>query len=205
MKIVTILKLGGIYKEKHVCWLQRQIKEPIICITDSLKPMENVTSIPLKYDWPGWWSKMEMFRPDLAFDKFLYTDLDQVFLDGVPQKYKDLKQTTVLKDICREPKPTMNSGLMFINGTDSVPIWKDFMQDPIQAMKTFLKQGDQGFIDLHLNRAQRWQTLFPGEIVSYKTEVQFYNHPKLRGKEKIIVFHGQPKPWDIQLYWIPKL
>lgn len=203
--ILTVLRTGGGYSEKHVTWLQKQLKQPIFCLTDSIVPMENVTTIPMQYIWPGWWSKMEMFRPDLGLATFLYTDLDQVFLNGVPQKYLELTKTTVLSDVSRKPRPTMNSGLMFIVRSECDKLWEDWTQYPKKHMTVFDKEGDQGFINTHLNYCQRWQTLFPKEIVSYKTDVQHYNTYKLTGKEKVILFHGKPKPWEITAYWNPKL
>lgn len=32
--------------------------------------------IELKHDWPGWWTKMELHRPDLPCGRTLYLDLD---------------------------------------------------------------------------------------------------------------------------------
>ena len=40
--------------------------------------------VPLKHDWPGWWSKIELFRPDLPIEgRIVYFDLDTLLLPGV--------------------------------------------------------------------------------------------------------------------------
>jgi hypothetical protein len=208
---LTVLRTGGEYAEKHVEWLQRQVKIPILCLTDSKQLMKNVTSIPLKYNWPSWWCKMEMFRPDVLERKnILYADLDTVFLDGIPEHYKTLDKTVVLADISkprpdRPPKPIMNSGLMFLTGYEDRNIWGHFKPNAQDVMPKFVGAGDQGYIDTFLRPAARWQTLYPDEIKSYKTHIQGNG---LSGKERVIVFHGQPRPWDPKLSynkWIPTL
>src|SRR5665213_2652876 len=114
-QFVTVLKTGGEYSTKHVTWLQRQVNIPIICLTDSTDKMENVTSIPLKYNFPKWWSKLEMFRPDIGLDDFLYSDLDAVFTHGLPEKYTTLKQNVVLACPCLKFKPSIYLSLIHIS------------------------------------------------------------------------------------------
>lgn len=201
-KVLTILRLGGDYKEKHVEWLQKQISLPIICLTDSKIPMTNVTSIPLAHNWQGWWSKLEMFRPDLDIGNFLYTDLDTVFLQGIPEEYKQLKNTVVLADISRTPRDRMNSGLMFIHEKSKRDIWKGFVGNPESIMSSYRAGGDQAYLNGFLHHAKKWQTLFPGHVVSYKTHV---HREGFKGTEKIVVFHGKPRPWEVVERWIPKL
>ena len=211
-KFVTVLKTGGEYAEKHVEWLQRQVRIPIYCITDSKIPMHNVTSLPMQYDWPGWWSKMAMFNPSHGLGRFLYSDLDTVFLDGIPEHYQNLKNTVVLADVSkersgREPKPIMNSGLMYLSGEENEKIWRGFKTHAQDKMAQYHAKGDQGYIDEHLRGAERWQKKFPGEVLSYKSNVSL-NGYKLTGKERVIVFHGKPRPWDHECSfnkWIPTL
>lgn len=200
LPVVTVLKTGGEYNESHVEWLRRQIGQPLICLTDSLKPMTGVISIPLKYNWRGWWSKMEMFRPDIKLGNFLYTDLDAVFLDGVPKQYRTLEKTHVLSDMYGQEH--INSGLMFLMAEDRAAIWKGFINEPEVIIEHF-KGGDQEFIDGYLRKAARWQDSFRGEVVSYKANVL---RGGFRGIERVVCFHGQPRPWDVKNeLWIPRL
>jgi hypothetical protein len=46
------------------------------CLTNDMKADVPVEKIPLRYNWPGWWSKMELHRPDLPEGLTLYLDLD---------------------------------------------------------------------------------------------------------------------------------
>jgi hypothetical protein len=78
---MTVLRGGGEYSPEHVQAIQRQVAKwapagtEFYCLTDTDVP--GVECIPLVHDWPGWWSKLEMFR--LGGD-FLYTDLDNVIV-----------------------------------------------------------------------------------------------------------------------------
>jgi hypothetical protein len=48
------------------------------CLTnvDKTEFPEYVTPIPLLHNFPGWWSKIELHRPDLPAGRTLYMDLD---------------------------------------------------------------------------------------------------------------------------------
>ncbi len=46
------------------------------CLTNDLNSKIPAIKIPLKHDWPGWWAKMELHRPDLPKGRTLYLDLD---------------------------------------------------------------------------------------------------------------------------------
>ncbi len=204
--IITVLKTGGEYNENHVEWLQRQIGRTIICITDSTKPMKNVITEPMKYNWPKWWAKMEIFHPDVYHGDFLYTDLDTVFLKGCPEW--DLMHTTVLADMYGQDH--MNSGLMYIKHGDKFAIWREWLRNPDAWMKKY--HGDQDFLNQYWNDKPRLQDIKPLKVVSYKADI--LKESISTGKRldrgdlstaNIVVFHGQPRPWDVNHVWIPKL
>lgn len=204
--IVTVLKCGGEFNEGHVEWLQRQVCHPIICLTDSKRPMKDVVSIPLKHNWPGWWSKLEMFRSDQALGNFLYVDLDTVFLNGIPWDFLDLTDTHVLSDLYGHP--WMASGLMFLHHSARAAVWNAFISDPDKAMRECGSGGDQIFISRFLNSAKRFQEVFPRRIVSYKAGVLKNRFRKLNAAStnaQVVCFHGNPRPWDVNEPWIPKL
>ncbi len=201
MNIVTVLKTGGEFHENHVEWLQRQIGFPIICLTNSIQPMNNVRSVKLKHNLNGWWSKIEMFRDDLYLGNFLYVDLDTVFLKGFPKWLFKLNETHVLKDMLGGDH--MNSGLMFLMEKDRAGIFKDFMADKDGYINTLT--GDQDYLARFLGNSKRFQVSFPRKIISYKADV-LGQKPQGGGltSADIICFHGKPRPWDCQECWVPK-
>ncbi len=42
-----------------------------------------IKRISLKHNWPGWWSKVELHRPDLPKGRTLYLDLDTHIVDNL--------------------------------------------------------------------------------------------------------------------------
>ena len=73
----TVLKSGGEYKPGHVLRVQDMLDKYVDCparfVCYSDVEIEGVTVRPLLHDWPGWWSKIEIFRE--VEDSF-YIDLD---------------------------------------------------------------------------------------------------------------------------------
>lgn len=196
MNLLTVLKTGGEYTERHVAWLRGQVYQNIFCITDSTQEMQGVISIPMRYNWPGWWAKMEMFNPIISGD-FLYCDLDTVFLDGVPEW--NLHETTVLSDMYGQKH--INSGLMYMTHKDRCDIWRHWITSPDEHI-AYTPGGDQFLLDKYWRDKPRFQTLFPGEAVSYKADIQ---QRGFDGREKVVVFHGQPRPWGCGESWVKPL
>ncbi len=188
--IVCVMKSGGSYNFEHVNSLYRQLyrfdlhnhaPDGMLCQT-----------LPLKTNWPGWWSKMEMFAPYNFLGDFLYIDLDSTFIRD-PSMYLCLDETVVLRDFYK-PLRNIGSGLMFVKREDCYEVWEAFRRDPETHMKQHKGGGDQMFIDKFFAKKTSWQDKFPNEIVSYKVHCQTNGVPP---SAKIVCFHGIPKPWDI--------
>lgn len=193
---VCVLRSGGEYKPRHVQWLANQVPG-LVCLSDI--PVPGVDTIPLESDWPAWWSKIELFRPDIPGD-LLYLDLDTVVL-GDLEPFEDVGTTTMLSDFYRPDLPA--SGLMYIAEADKQLVWDAFCADPCGHMRrcrTRRKWGDQGFLSEVLP-AQRWQDVLPGAVVSFKVDCRSGLPPDA----KIVCFHGSPRPWDARAKWIPRL
>jgi hypothetical protein len=81
LSVACVLKSGGIYDHFHVKRLQmhvaRHLRIPyrFVCLTD-VKIDEFTETVPLIHGWPGWWAKIELFRPDALSGRVLYLDLD---------------------------------------------------------------------------------------------------------------------------------
>lgn len=213
--IATVLRSGGDYKPEHVQWLHKQLPKCFdsVCFSDVVIP--GVTTIPLMHNWPGWWSKLELFRPDITSDIF-YLDLDTVITGDINQLIETAAgKSTVLCDFYHERTSMIGSGLMYISNSDKAAIWADFTSNPAQHMaccKTLEKWGDQGYLQHFLGHVQRWQHIAPSQVVSYKKDVASRgSYPKAIGNgqvpstAKIVCFHGNPRPWQIKANWIPSV
>jgi hypothetical protein len=176
-----------------VQWLARQIPG-IVCLSDV--KVDGVQTSPLKHNWPGWWSKLELFS-DIIVGDVLYFDLDTVIVGDIGKL--NVGKTTLLSDFYRPH--LLASGLMYIRQEDKAAIWKAFCVNPQLHMvkhKRFPLIGDQGFLNGRI-KAQRWQDVLPGAVVSYKAHCR---HGLPEGAS-VVCFHGKPRPWQIKRDWIP--
>lgn len=197
MRVVTVLRSGGDYKPLHVQVLKRQIEEQapfahFQCLSDARVP--GVETIPLLHNWPNWWSKLELFRPDLPGD-FLFMDLDTVVV-GPLDDIERVQDLTLLRDFYRDGKKLkegLGSGLMYLPAAARSVVWDGWMANPTFNMRLYCR-GDQHLLEhFYLNKAKRWQDLVPGQVCSWKVHCQHGVPPEAR----VIAFHGQPRPWHV--------
>ena len=115
--IACVFRAGGDYTLDHVDLLKKQVPG-LVCFG---------VDIPFLYDWPGWWGKMELFRPDIEKD-ILFFDLDTV-ITGDIKHYKSLTESHFLADFYK-PDESIGSGMMFIRHVDKARVWNDWISAP---------------------------------------------------------------------------
>lgn len=181
MKVACVLKKSTEYDVDYVDRLRdglcRQLKE-----------FEFTTIIGSQ--WPGWWSKMELFRPSVKGD-LLYFDLDTVIVGPIDDLFTG--KLTMLSDF--NNLPNVASGVMFLPEADRAEVWHEWIKDPEGHMRKHRGHGDGGFISqFYKTRALRFEDTSPGQIVSYKV------HCKSGVPEgaRVVCFHGRPRPRDVQ-------
>ena len=210
--VVLCWRSGGDFTFKDVELLSKHLHKQrtgelrILVITNTVsQPVELMycTLLPAaNKEWPGWWTKMNMFAPDMEqYRPFLYLDLDTAVvnsLDGIlpPTGHED-------KFICLggffRPDTTngLQSGLMWFpkNSKQITQIWNQWCKNPEGFVKTFQNRGgDQGFIRSVLGHSDIfWQT-FTNKITSFKISVEGNRIlTKLPSHISIVCFHGQPR------------
>jgi hypothetical protein len=219
--IVSVLKQGPEYGATEAQFLHNQLRDyDTVCLSDLSIP--DVKTYKLRYNWPGWWSKLELFNPDgpLAGEDLLYIDIDTLItgdLTGLIKVREMAGEVVMLTDFYNEKVPTKPpaSGVMFIPANIKQYVWSQWLDfGPEKAMQTFIRPprgGDQGFIGSVLPHAARWQDRHPGEILSYKKDVagkgmEGYHNVRSVGngqiphKAKIVCFHGKPRPWHVDYH-----
>jgi len=194
------------YKENQVQWLKNQIEthctvpHRFVCLTN-LNKIKGVETIKLRHNWPGWWSKMELFA---NFDECFYVDLDTVIVGNIDHIVTHPHKFTVLDNISRPDFNRIGSGLMAWS-ENNADLYRAFKVNPHKWMNKYVtahRWGDQGFIQDRLKEYDLFQALFPGEIVSYKREVEGQSKPPFNSK--IVIFSGKIKPWDVAESWVPR-
>lgn len=168
------------YRPEHVRWLKRQVERhcslPHRFVCFSNVPIDGVEVIPLKHDWPGWWSKLEMFA---ELQEAFYMDLDTVLVGSIDELVRHQPAGMMaLESLTPQPSLRLGSGIMSWKG-DFRFLYANFKANPEAVMKHYTTQrrwGDQGFIQDQLEaKVQAFeivQKFFPGQVVSYKTDLK---------------------------------
>lgn len=169
------------------------------CLSDVEIP--GVKTLPLKFDWPGWWSKMELMRPSIS-GPMLYLDLDSSVVGGL-EAIASLERLTIMRDVYRPDG--LQSSIMVLPEGVRHQIWNHWIDRPDEWMRVYRKGGDQAFLErFWLDRADRFQDVLPGQVVSFKAHVreavrkdrEFGNGMVPEGA-RVVAFHGKPRPWEV--------
>lgn len=196
-EIVCVLRSGGEFNVSHVRRLRDQIGEvapgvPFFCLSDVV--IRDVPTIALEYNWPGWWSKMELFRPDI-FGDLLYLDLDSHVVGDISELL-EIGQTAIMRDVYRPAG--LQSSIMYLAEADRAEIWRSWVMHADEWQVRYAKGGDQAFLERHwLKAVTRWQDVLAGRIVSYKVDCA--PRGEIPAGARVVAFHGKPRPWEIGL------
>lgn len=202
LAIACVMKSGGSYSPEWVYKLRAGLergglgKLPFFCFTDRDDILAN--TVLLEHDLPGWWSKMELFRLNTFYD-WLYFDLDLVVtgpLGDLERAARSAVNAIMLRDLYFPQR--LASGVMFIPDALKQEVWPKFLADKDKLIDE--NHGDQEVIASLLPEAVSiWQDLCPGKIISYKAGKVAEKGPQ---GSSLVVFHGSPKPNEVQHPWM---
>jgi hypothetical protein len=206
LNVLCVMRSGGDYDGSWVEKLRnsvaRNLSKPhaFKCLSDVDVPCER---IPLKHNWPGWWSKIELFRSGVVEGPTIYFDLDIVItgpIDGIADIPCDFAATQNFWD-----HGMMNSSIMWFSG-DNVPhgVYSKFARqaDAYIAHHDRNKDGpyvgDQAFIWDTLGRDVEFINDYFEHIHSYKMHCK----SGLPKDSAIACFHGHPRPSEVKHDWV---
>lgn len=195
LTVACVLKSGGIYDAIWVARLQAMVKRHLpfehrfVCLSDVIVPCER---IPLENNWPGWWSKIELFK---VRGPALYLDLDTAVVGDLTDvaTHAMCSRFTMLQDFYAPSH--FGSGVMAW-GCEPPSLYGAFTLNPEAMMRAKrARMGDQAFIEdvYGKDRIERWQTAVPGQIVSYKVHCRH----GVPADARVVCLHGQPKFRDM--------
>lgn len=214
--VITVLRKGGSFRPIHVVELREMLLPYwpdlsfFVCMTDMDFKDSAVITLPLRRGWPGYWSKMELFDPDVFSGTIFYLDLD-VMPVGDMADFAATESLTVLAVMRKRGATVMNSSVMMLPEDVRKPVWDAWIKKPGEFRRRFgwrsgnpYGWGDQGFIQKAWDDAgisyQFWQDILPGQVESYKGHVLKHGH--VGAQTRLVYFHGKPRPWDID-YQLP--
>jgi len=161
----------------------------------------------------GWWYKLQLFNSAQFSGPLLYFDLDTVITSNIDWIWKlPLRYFWAVQDFKYLWKPThqgINSSIMWWDTRLYGNIWRDFTPKDIATLSK-QHQGDQDYLTQNIDnrslrffpqeriQSWRWQCIDGG----YNFKQRMYKNPgtgaNLDEKTSVLVFHGKPKPAEIQ-------
>ena len=120
------------------------------CLSNVNLPIQ---TIPLKHNWIGWWSKVELFRPNLFDGPVFYLDLDILICNNFEYILDklDYKNFYMIKGVDTK-SINANSSIMSWQGDYSF-IYENFQQNTEAIMSKYHKGiliGDQAYTQASL-------------------------------------------------------
>lgn len=205
LNVICVLRSGGVYTPEWVSKLRDGVKRNLQrphhfrCLSDVEVDCERT---PLQHDWPGWWSKIELFRDGVIDSETLYLDLDTV-ITGEIEILRNGIDFAMLQSFWDQDM--VGSGVMYFSG-ENVPhqVYTKFAKQPKAYIEHYERNkngthvGDQAFIfDTLGPDIARINDYLPG-IRSYK----MHCFRRLPADTSIVCFHGQPRPTEVDIGWM---
>jgi len=201
---VWCVKNGDKYTDRDVQILasmaKKHIKTPyqFKCLAD--KPVEGIETVISKHNWPGWWMKLELFE-HATEGQHLYLDLDVVIVGSLDSLLSS--QLSMPKNWAQSGHGGCQSSVMawgrsysFIPGN----FHPEEIGPPQNGNCGYYKGlwGDQEFItELCGNPGEHVIAPMDG-IYSYK----YHCKATPPNDAKVICFHGNPKPDNVNKTWV---
>ena len=162
--------------------------------------------------WMGCLPKLVAFDPRYGFtDQVLLLDIDLIIvgsLDDIASYRGDLCVRSKFK-----PGEEWKADGDIIGFKPGQPIahkiWNTLKENPKRAEEITGGRERYWFRYITNHQIDRWQTLFPGQIVSYKRHVQPHGG-RIPDNARIVSCHGRPRPHELphrwaKAYWDGKL
>lgn len=180
LTVATVFRTGGTYTRDYVEKLKRgferhlPIPHKFVCLTDDVYADH---CVPLKHDWPGWWAKIELFRPGLFDGPVIAVDLDTVLTGDLSALVQHEHPFVMMRDF--QLPDRANSCLMYWEGDNSF-IYETFLADPQHYQDIYYRTpmlGDQAMIEVCLMKRgdypALWQDILPaGFLRNFQLEIE---------------------------------
>jgi len=221
MLTVWCVCVGDKYSDEDVWILQRMvannIKQPyqFKCLADRIIP--GVYSVLSKHDWPGWWSKLELF--EIATEgQHLYFDLDVVITGNIDELVS--KKLSMPKNWAQSGHGGCQSSVMAWGDDYSVlsdAFQPELLSDPSGGNYGWYGDlrlwGDQEFISyflgapgdgLDITNIDDDEPRYIVRVVEMKHiySYKYHSRQSLPHDARVVCFHGLPKPSDVNDQWV---
>lgn len=203
--IATVLRTGKFYNSAWVDKMKRSLDRHVKIPFNFLPLSDGTHNFPVHtfiQNNPGYWNKLELFRPGLYNNPTLFIDADNVIIGDLSplieavqgHKFLMYKSRVVPH---RHPNPTPSSCVMYWEG-DMSYMWNIWNSKPsIDWQREYSKndttgrKGDQGFIREHAKDLKLIHDIYPKayDMIKFVQNPQ----PEMTGVS-MLVFAGNKKP-----------
>jgi hypothetical protein len=190
-----------VHHVKNMCASHLHEKHRFMCLSD--RQIEGISCFIPDDIWPGWWSKLLLFR--YATGRILYLDLDVVVVGDLDP---------LLSDRLSMPSNWAQSGhggcQSSVMSWDTAS-WRLNMLPDLFRPEELTRPangnygyyhglwGDQEYITQHLGN--------PGQFIAPMSGIYSYKYHCQNGPPHdavVVCFHGKPKPADVKDSWVQK-
>ena len=178
------------------------IPHRFICMTDIPEQVpDGVETLPLGcVDWRWNLRKMAMYQPNNGLSgRVLALDLDIIIVGSLDDIASYDGRFATLEDFY---EPGLSGGCIsgFEGGTLSNELYRPILVNSFK-INAMTRGSERKWYRHQMPDADFWQTMYPGQIVSYKPR------PSERLKTipddaRIICFHGNPRPHECDADWL---
>jgi hypothetical protein len=224
---VVCIKWGSKYPSEYVNHLARAIRRALtiphrfVCLTEDRQGIDNdVETMPLIEDLPGWWNKIALFKStvhDLQ-GTLLYLDLDMVIIRNIDEISTYNGPFVAMPTFRRAGE--FGSALMRFEIGCLERVWDLFVPRADDVIRDV--QGDQNWINACCTTTSEhestrkvrelWPEVTPESCLieplprswlpDFKGEL--HDRPwRLSDDAKVIVFHGKPMVHEVE--WVARL
>lgn len=208
------------YVDRLYSMLQRYLSVPVTLhvYTEHHRPVPPPYVKHTLIDWgisgpkKSWWYKMQLFNSDTHRGPLLYFDLDTVIVRNIDWILGlGLDNLWAVRDFKYLWKPNLynlNSSILWWDTTRFDHIWRGFVDRDLQeVMRKY--HGDQDYIteqipvgqrrcfDAAKIKSWRWQCLDGGFDFRKRRFLEPGQGTRYDGETCVLVFHGTPKPHDV--------
>ncbi len=202
--VVCVLKRGGAYSTKYVSRLEEAVRVHttvpyrFLCLTDD--DVDCCDVVRLKHNWPGWWSKIELFRDDLESCQSLYFDLDTLVVGNIDALVDVANRVNFAALRGFNTKYGRNvenlaSGIMVGNFLLNSQVCTKFLEDPqghMSESRQNWRHGDQGYLASVLGMdVPRLQNALPDDYIVGKRTAR--DKSFILPDTRVIAWSGEPR------------
>lgn len=221
-KWIVCLKHGKKYNVYYVNKLYNMVKRhstvsfKFACITENPEGLNSdihVLNLPMLGGTRGWWFKPYIFSNQFPLHgTILFLDLDLVIANPIDKFWDFEPDKNVIIENFKLPKQDtsndFNSSVIRFNSHSLPHIYNDYVASSKEIQNKY--HGDQDWIFACAQKnfitwpkewcmSYKWQIRDKQDLEVYNNKFRFKSvvNPKINSETSILVFHGDPKPHEI--------